>query len=366
MRLRVVLLAVALVLAALPAAAQGWPAQWKAMVEAANREGELVLQSQPFQTARDFLQREWPKAYPDIKLNMSALPEPQFWARLRTERAAGKYLWDMAVSGASTGYTFSKEGAVDPLMPELVDPAVNKPEMWGGWDNAFMDADKKYVLSVSSFIASPYYNAAHVAPDEVTRFGIKAMLNPAYAGKIVWQEPTLPGGGRTLAQLLYTQLGEDGLKKLIVDQKAVLAQNQQQVVEAMARGTSWIGILPSIRGLAVPYAQAGVKVDDLRTFGSTPETGVQSVGGATVYVFNQRPHPNATRVFISWFLSKEVQNGFAIATQQASRRTDVPHAGDPDAKPIPGAKYITPQREESFQDLVAAAKQVDELRKSVR
>jgi ABC-type Fe3+ transport system substrate-binding protein len=297
---------------------------------------------------------------------MSALPEPQFWARLRTERAAGKYLWDMAVSGASTGYTFSKEGAVDPLLPELVDPAVNKPELWGGWDSAFMDLDKKFVLSVSSFIASPYYNAAHVPADEVKRLGIKAMLNPAYAGKIIWQEPTLPGGGRTLAQLLYAQLGEDGLRKLIVDQKAVLAQNQQQVVEAMARGTSWIGVLPSVRGLAVPYAQAGVKVDDLHTFGNTPETGVQSVGGATVYVFNQRPHPNATRVFISWFLSKDVQNGFAIATQQASRRTDVPHAGDPEAKPIPGATYITPQREENqpAQDKVLAF--ISEVKKSVK
>jgi ABC-type Fe3+ transport system substrate-binding protein len=362
------LIAALLLIAAgtLPAAAQDWAAQHKAMVDAANQEGELVLQSQPFQTARDFLQREWPKAYPNIKLNMSALPEPQFWARLRTERAAGKFLWDMAVSGASTGYTFSKEGAVDPLMPELVDPGVNKPEMWGGWDSAFMDLDKKYVLSVSSFIASPYFNAAHVSPTEIARDGIKAMLNPAYAGKIIWQEPTLPGGGRTLAQLIYAQLGEDGLRKLLVDQKAILAQNQQQVVEAMARGTAWIGILPSVRGLIGPYLQAGVKVDDLRTFGNTPETGVQSVGGATVYVFNKRPHPNATRVFLSWFLSREVQSGFAIATAQASRRTDVPHAGDPDAKPIPGAKYITPQREENqeAQDKVLAL--ITEIKKTIK
>jgi len=362
------LIAALLLIAAgtLPARAQDWPAQHKAMVDAANQEGELVLQSQPFQTARDFLQREWPKAYPNIKLNMSALPEPQFWARLRTERAAGKYLWDMAVSGASTGYTFSKEGAVDPLMPELVDPRVNKLEMWGGWDSAFMDLEKKYVLSVSSFIASPYYNAAHVSPTAVARDGIKAMLNPGYAGRIIWQEPTLPGGGRTLAQLIYSQLGEDGLRKLLVDQKAILAQNQQQVVEAMARGTAWIGILPSVRGLIGPYLQAGVKVDDLRTFGNTPETGVQSVGGATVYVFNKRPHPNATRVFLSWFLSREVQSGFAIATAQASRRTDVPHAGDPDAKPIPGAKYITPQREENqeAQDKVLAL--IAEIKKTIK
>jgi len=338
------------------AAAEDWPAQWAKMVAAANAEGEVVMQSEPFKTAREFLLAEWPKAFPKIKLNLSVVPESQFVARLRTERSAGKYLWDVAVSGASTGYALGKEGIVDPLLPEMVDPSVNKPELWGGWDSAFVDLDKKYVLSISSFIASPYYNAAHVPPEEVKRVGLKAVLNPAYAGKIYWLEPTLPGGGRTLAQLMYAQLGEDGLRKLLIDQKTVLVGQQQQVVEAMARGTAWIGILPSVRGLLGPYLQAGVKVDDLRTFGNTPETGVQSISGAGVYVFNRRPHPNAARVFINWLLTKGVQYGFAVATQQASRRTDVPHAGDPDAKPIPGAKYITPQGEENqeAQDKVLA------------
>jgi len=350
------LMGLALLVIPASAGAQDFKAEWARMVEAANQEGEIVMQSQPFQTAREFLLREWPKAYPKIKLNLSVLPEPQFWARIRTERAAGKYLWDMAVSGASTGYTLSKEGIVDPLMPELVDPAVNKPELWGGWDEAFMDLEKKYVLSISSFIASPFYNAAHVPPEQVKRLGIKAMLDPAYAGKIYWLEPTLPGGGRTLAQLLHAQLGEDGLRKLLIDQKTVLVAQQQQVVEAMARGTAWIGILPSVRGLIGPYVQAGVKIDDLRTFGNTPETGVLSISGAGVYVFNRRPHPNATRVFINWLLSKDVQYGFAVATAQASRRQDVPHAGDPETKPIRGAKYITPQREENqaAQDKVLA------------
>jgi ABC-type Fe3+ transport system substrate-binding protein len=124
--------------------------------------------------------------------------------------------------------------------------------------------------------------------------------------------------------------------------------------------------LPSVRGLIGRYAPAGVKVDDLRTFGSTPETGVQSVGGATVYVFNQRPHPNAARVFISWFLSKEVQHGFAMATQQASRRTDVPHAGEPEAKPIKGAKYITTQREDNKAALDKTIAFIEEVRRNAK
>jgi ABC-type glycerol-3-phosphate transport system substrate-binding protein len=144
----------------------------------------------------------------------------------------------------------------------------------------------------------------------------------------------------------------------------VIVGQQHQVVEAMARGTAWIGILPSVRGLIGPYLDAGVKADELRTFGNTPETGVQSVSGATLYVFNRRPHPNAARVFVNWLLSKEVQHGFAVATAQASRRRDVPHAGDPEAKPIPGARYITPQREENVEPQNQTLRLIAEIKKS--
>jgi ABC-type Fe3+ transport system substrate-binding protein len=192
------------------------------------------------------------------------------------------------------------------------------------------------------------------------------MLDPEYAGKIYWLEPTLPGGGRTLAQLLHKELGEDGLRRLLIDQKTVIVAQQQQVVEAMARGLAWIGLLPSVRGLIGPYVQAGVKVDDLRTFGNTPETGVISISGAGVYVFNRRPHPNATRVFVNWLLSKEVQHGFAVATAQASRRTDVPHAGDPEAVPIRGLKYFTPQREENQAAQNETLKLIAEIKRGAR
>jgi iron(III) transport system substrate-binding protein len=344
--------------------AQDWKAEWARTVEAANKEGEVIMQSQPFQTAREFLLREWPKAYPNIKLSLSALPEPQFVARIRTERQADKYLWDVSVAGAQTGYNLSKEGIVDPLMPEMLDPDVKRPELWGGWDEAFMDKEKKYVFSITSFIASPYYNATKVPPEQVAREGLKTMLDPKYAGKITWLEPTLPGGGRTLAQLLHYQLKEEGLRKLLLDQKTVIVGQQHQVVEAMARGTAWIGILPSVRGLMGPYLDAGVKADELRTFGNTAETGVQSVSGANLYVYNKRPHPNAARVFVNWLLTKEVQHGFAVATAQASRRRDVPHAGDPEAKPIPGVKYITPQREENVEPQNETLKLIAEIKKA--
>jgi ABC-type Fe3+ transport system substrate-binding protein len=268
--------------------------------------------------------------------------------------------------GSGAGFALYKDGAIDPLLPELILPEVKDPAVWGGWDEAFVDTPRKYVFSMSAFVLSPYYNAAHVSPDKVAQQGLRVMLDPAYAGKTAWQDPAVPGSGQSYATLMRT-LSDDGLRKLLVDQKAMLFAQQQQVIEAMARGTAWLGIGPSVSSLIAPYVQAGaIKQSDIQAFGNKPEVSIISIGGNCLYVLNQRPHPNATRVFVNWMLQKDVQLNLAKAIEQDSRRQDILPASAPDAAPIKGAKYSVPQREEAFGQLVTDAKFVDGLRKTAK
>ena len=329
-----------------PAFAQDGKADWAKIVAAAEREGTLVLMSQPNQVFRNLIQTEWPKAYPKIALSVSVVPEQQFLTRIRVEREADKYLWDMGVAGASAGYILSKDGIVDPLLPEIVDAKTRDPALWGGWDEAFYDRANKYVLSLTSYIASPWFNTAHVSPAKVAQQGFKLLLDPEYKGKIAWHDPTVSGGGRNYIELMRKALGESGFKRFVQDQATIVAQ-QHQVVEEMARDTAWIGIGPPVRSLLAPYAKAGVHID-VATFGRDPAVAVSSTGGSTVYVFNRRPHPNATRVFLNWLLSRDMQFKMATAMDQRSRREDVPETGQPDSVPIKGAKYFAPQREENL------------------
>jgi iron(III) transport system substrate-binding protein len=341
-------------------------AEWDRIVAAAEKEGTVVINSQPNPVWRDFILREFAKAYPKIELNFSMIPSEQFVARVRVERQTGKYLWDLGAAGAAAGFTLYKDGAIDPLLPELILPEVNNPETWGGWGEAFVDTPRKYVFSMSAFVLSPYYNAAHVPGDKVAQLGLRVMLDPAYAGKTAWQDPNVPGSGQSYATLMRT-LGDDGLRKLVVDQKALLFAQQSQVVEAMARATAWFGIGPSVSSLITPYVQAGaIKQADIQAFGNKPEVSIISIGGNCLYVLNQRPHPNATRIFVNWILRKDVQLNLAKAIEQDSRRQDIPPVSPPEAAPIKGAKYSVPQREEAFSQLVADAKFVDELRKGAK
>ena len=354
-----------LILLAAPRPAIAQNPEWDKIVAAANAEGELVMSSQPNKQARDFIHSEWSKAYPKIALSLSVVPAGQLIARIRTERAAGKYLWDVAVSGGNTAYDLSKDGAIDPLVPELVLDDVKNPDTWGGWDRVFFDRERKYMFAISAALKSPYYNKQYVTQAEVDTHKLKLMLEPKYKGKFIWHDPAMAGSGQSFGFLMRDRLGIDGLRKLLIDQQAQIVPQQEMVVEALARGTAWIGLGPWSGALIKPYQDAGLKIE-LQSFGNDPDNNEMSMGGAGLYVFNKRPHPNAAKVFVNWILSKDVQYGLAKVMLQDSRRLDLPSVSEPDRVPIKGAKYIETQREEYINDIRAAGQLISEIRKGAR
>lgn len=349
---------------ALPAAAEDGKAAWQKTVDAANAEGSLILYSQPNQDARDYILREFPQAYPKIAVSLSVLDTPEFVTRIRTERAAGKYLWDMAYAGPPSGIILTHDGTLDPVLPEFVDPALKNPDLWGGWHDAFLDKGGVYVFAPQRFIAGPWYDALKIPPEKVAAQGLKLLLDPGLKGKIAWHDPVLPGSGTSYAYLIRVKLGDDAFKRLILDQGINFVPQQFQVVEAVARGAAWVGIGPPVRSLMGPYTKAGIKTD-IRSFGASPDDNLEA-GGAALFVFKDRPHPNATRVFIDWFLGKDVQTGFAKATGQASRRRDVSNTALPDETPIPGATYVQPQREDVQPAVQQTVQFINELRKMAK
>lgn len=358
---------IAAALVALPAAssrAQDWATEQKTLIAAATQEGEIDLFSQPNLAARNFLAAAWGKAYPQIKLSITATPGSQIVGRVRIERAAQKYLWDVVMTGSVIGFDMANAGFVDPFLPELRDPAVDDPAIWGGWDQAFADTAKTYVFSTNFALKSPVYNALKLAPDKVAKEGLQILFDPALKGKIYWHEPSVPGPGQQFAFYLARRLDEDQLRHFILDQKPVFVADQDQVIEAFAHGTAWMGLGPgNSHALLEPYIKAGVPVD-LRKFGSAPELNDITLGGSTLWVIKNRPHPNATRLFVNWLLSKDVQEGFAKATEQNSRRRDVPSVTDADGTPIPGARYVAPQEEANVPLMDKAIAEVAAIRKA--
>ena len=338
-----------------------WQAGWTRTIEAAKQEGEVVMVIPPGSAQREFLTREWAKAFPGIKLSLTSIPGPELLPRFTVERNAGKYLWDLVLTGSENAFRLRDAGFLDPVVPEFVLPDVKDPKTWGGWEEAFMDKEHKYVFASRSYLKLPYYNAKLLAPEKVKRLGSKIFLDPELKGKVIWHDPLVPGSGRTFAPVMLRLLGEDGLRKFVTEQVAFTAQ-QMDAVDRMARGQYIVCLGPIITGLLDRYTKAGIDLD-IRALGNTPEFGAYAnTGGSNTVVIKDRPHPNAARLFLNWHLSKEVTAAMSRAMDEDSRRTDVPLSAPPDAQPVPGVKYWEAQREEYANDVKHAQSLIKKFR----
>jgi ABC-type Fe3+ transport system substrate-binding protein len=70
----------------------------------------------------------------------------------------------------------------------------------------------------------------------------------------------------------------------------------------------------------MPFIQAGLPVKPL----PTPQEGTYTTGGSGhLTIIKNPPHPNATKVFVNWLLTKEGQEVFSKALGQGTRRLDI-------------------------------------------
>jgi ABC-type Fe3+ transport system substrate-binding protein len=341
---------VALIAASGARAADDWQAEWKKTIAAAEKEGTLVLNIPPSNTHRDFLQKEWAKDFPNIKLSASSVDASAWMQRVRIERGSGKYLWDALLSGSVTTFQVKNDGFTVPIQPELILPDVKDPKTWGGWEKVFYDKDRKYVFATRNFLKMPFYNAKQLSPEKVKSMGTKVFLDPSLKGKIVWHDPLIPGSGESFAPVFRHILGDDGLKTF-VQQQVVFLPNMMDMVEKMARGQYTIGMGPVMTGLLVRYKNAGLDID-IRPLGNTPEYAAYSnTGGSNLVIMKDRPNPNATKVFVNWYLSKDVATRLAQIMAEDSSREDIPDQVPPDHARVKGANYLEPQREEQAKAL---------------
>jgi len=324
---------------------RGWKAEWDEVVAAAKKEGKLVVCMSPSVGRRDFLLKQWKADYPEIDLSLSIAAGSTFVPAIITERSAGRYQWDVFHSGPNSGVTAIRAGLLDPLLPELILPEAKDPAPWGGWDEAFYDRERKYILGLSSDVQTAYYNAKVLAPERANRLGLKVLLEPDMKGKIYWFDPRGTGTGAPFLVLVERVLGREAWRKIMVEQDPTFVSSHGASAEAVVRGKAAIAFSGPVEENLREFRNAGLQFD-VRDLGHTPETAYLGTDGATLAVFNKRPHPNAARVFVNWIMTKRIAEGMAVGSGYDSRRSDVPSV-NPNSRAIPGAKYVMAQKDEN-------------------
>jgi iron(III) transport system substrate-binding protein len=297
--------------------------EWAETVMAAKREGRVILIGPNTAEAREALTRGFEQKYPEIQVQYTGDTGGSAPAKILAERQGGQYLQDVLIGGTSTHYQLIGVGAVDSVWPYLLGPETQDRSVWLGGELAFSDNAAQYNLVLANiFTPTITYNPTLVAPGEIRSF--KDLLHPRWKGKLVMYDPRIAGTGNGMSTFFYTteSLGKEYLRQLFVEQGVAFSRDARQIVDWVVRGHYAIEVSGS-QQIVADLRTKGVQVEMLG--GKDMEEGSYlSAGPASLGVINRAPHPNATKVYLDYLLSREGQTAFARGVGFASRRTDVP------------------------------------------
>lgn len=327
-----------LVMGTTAAAAQGAPAGWDDLVAAARREGSVVVTGPAHPEVRQALPAAF-KARFGINMEYIGGPASAMVAKMRAERAAGVYSFDVTLAGIqSMAQIFHREALLEPIKPLLMLPEVLDGAKWKRGALWFMDPEQQYVLRLFSSESEEFsINTQYVKPDDLR--SAQDLLDPKWKGKIATHDPTVPGTGSNQAARFYMQFGEDFVKKLFVDQQPAISRDERQLTDWLLRGT-----------YPIVFGANDARVEEMRKEGmplvsvhGLPDLpGTVAVGNGLVGLFKNAPHPNAAKVFINWLASKEGLEVYARAVKWSPTRNDIDEKSfvPADSIPEPGVKYF--------------------------
>lgn len=295
-----------------------WQIEWEKILEGARKEGKVVVGIPAQPELRKLMEEVF---VPKFKVQMELFPGrgPQNASRIAAEYQAGVRNFDVFFGGSGTYEEMAHAGMVDPLEPYWVLPEIKDPKYW--WGGHIWEDNVKTNRYLYSFIADAgtgalWHNTSLSRAEELRSFD--DLLNPKWKGKIGFLDPRTPGAGQSIWSFLWGIKGEDFVRKL-VQQDLFLSRDQRQVAEAMAKGKLAVGLGVTYYTFE-PFLKAGLPVKEL----PTPKEGLPTSNGSGVIgVVKNLPHPNATRLFVNWFLGREGQVIYGKALGQATRRLDV-------------------------------------------
>ncbi len=325
--------AAALALAAAPSgrAAENWQQVYAKTLAAARQEGTVVVSGPPGAAQRRAIVEGWKKAFPKITLEYTGARGTQITAKIVRERMAGLYNWDVILASTNpTAFTLVPIHALAPLRDALIDPSLMDDKTWiGGFATGFQDKEKMYLYSpTGTGLTLGFVNRACMPKSNLSNGG--DLMSPALKGKIVWFDPRRPGSGSRSTWRLTADRGEAWLEKLFKTQDIVFSRDYRQMADWVVGCHKPVGIgMPDDVIVQMKRRGVGAQVEELTGpayFGK----GKPAWQGANDHIawFVKPPHPNAAKIFVNWYLSKDFQQEYADIYKTNSRRRDV-KPGDP-------------------------------------
>jgi ABC-type Fe3+ transport system substrate-binding protein len=343
-------------------------AAWEKTVATAKKEGEVRIWGDLEITHPDIV-AAFSKEYPFIKPVIVSGKVGDLMPRIIAERRAGKYLADV-YSGGLGGrafYDFLRAGVLDPLKPALLLPDVIDESKWLNGKHHYADAEGQYIFMFEGSVPGVglYYNSKLVDPKDFHSYW--DALNAKWKGKILLFER--PGtGSPNMVRFYYNpQLGPDFVRRLWSEMDLAVSQERRQATDWLGTGKFALCVDCADTDMA---RKQGVPVSEFDHANLKEAAGeISTSGNSGLALINKAANPNAAKILINWFLSRQGQSVWQevmnkkVVEPSDSMRVDIPKDDVlPPSRRDAGRKYSVV----GFQDPEPVTKLINELRQKSR
>jgi len=320
----------ALILCAAPARSQSADA----LYQKAKAEGTLILYAGGPTAPWDAAAKDFSARYPGVTVSVTGGFSSVLDKEIDAQIAAGKLEDDLAVFQTLQDFVRWKEQGV---LLEF------KPEGFDKIDASFKDSRGAYVgIQIN---AHPYaYNPSLVKGSDVPRSALD-FLKPQFQGKVVVCYPADDDATLYAFYTIIQKYGWSYMDRFMANQPQFI-QGHLGLARSIGSGQSLVtfdtvaAISMIVKDQGQPQALAFSKVDPL------------PIWPLTAAIFKGAPHPNAAKLFLSWYLSPEEQSKMG----NWSPRSDVPAPYG--WKPVLSYKVVN-----NYRAFLTNTRQLEELRK---
>lgn len=318
------------------ATAPDWQKKWQDTVTAAKQEGEVMIYLNAPSDARMVISDAFYKKF-GLKLGIVMGSGEELNAKLAAEYRAGINQVDVIMAGATITVNSKALGILSHIEPMLILPDVKDPKSWLYDQMPYFDKDGIIASYLAVKNPTIFYNADLIKEGEITSH--LDLLKPQWKDKIVMYDPSISGAGQSGSYFLTLEWGGNEkvyeyITSLIKQQNTIVTRDMRQQVEWVARGKYSVALWPQLPATS-QFLKAGAHL----AAATIKEKERVGASNGALAIPTKPAHPNATIVFINWFLSHEGQAVAVKAMGAGSARKDVLAEGvNPIYIPKPGEK----------------------------